>query len=42
MIQIKKKIKIIIIMRQQKMFKNRIELNKIFIKYLDKNFLDNF
>ena len=29
-------------MRQQKMFKNRTELNKIFIKYLDKNFLDNF
>ena len=32
----------IIILRHQKMFKNRIELNKIFIKYLDKNFLDNF
>ena len=42
MIQIKKKIKIIIILRHQKMFKNRNELNKIFIKYLEKNFLDNF
>ena len=44
MIQIKKKIKIIML-SHQKMFKNRNELNKIiklFIKYLEKNFLDNF
>ena len=41
MIQIKMKIEIIML-RHQKMFKNRNELNKIFIKYLEKNFLDNF
>ena len=40
MIQIKKKIKLI--MRHQKMFRNTNELNIIFIKYLEKNFLDNF
>ena len=40
MIQIKKKIKLI--KKKQKMFRNRNELNIIFIKYLDKNFLDNF